>query len=336
MTAPFRLGLVGAGAVAQSYCAALKGLESIKLCGIADCRSAAAEAAAEAMGCAWFDDHITLVERAECDGVIICTPPVTHVDIGRDLLSRHIPVLIEKPLSTDLEGAFKLRATAERTGTVMTMASKFRYVEDMIRSKALIESGGLGSILHCDVVFTGRLDLTGRWNIDPKVSGGGVLIDNGTHAVDIIRFLLGAIDSVSVVEPGGRRQYPVEDTVVLFLRTALASSAAVELSWTVHKPLDSFVDVYGSAGTLQIGWSRSRYRVHGSADWIHLGSGYDKVDAFRRQLKNFCAAIRSGEPLLIDHEDAIASVATIQAAYRALKTGGWQAVNEIDQAQAAE
>ncbi len=321
-----RLGLVGAGAIAQSYTKAVEGLPCVRLVGIADLRAEAAGAAAETMECESYASHEELAERGGCEAVVICTPPSTHADIALHFIERGIAVLCEKPLSTDIASARMLCAAAERNGVVMAMASKFRYVEDVIRARSIIASGLLGDIILFENAFTSNVNMAKRWNADPNISGGGVLIDNGTHSVDIARYLLGPIAEVLAVE-GKRLQTPaVEDTCNLFLRTVDGVIANVDLSWTVNKELDWYIRVYGSHGAIQVGWRESRYRQTSSPDWVVFGKGYDKVEAFRRVLLNFVNKVRGLEPLLITPEDAVASVEVIQAAYESLAQGRWAPV----------
>ena len=123
---------------------------------------------------------------------------------------------------------------------------------------------------------------------------------------------------------GKRTQSPaVEDTVNLFMRTQNQVIATVDLSWNLNKELDTYIRIYGTNGTIFVGWRESKFRQASSPDWIVFGKGYDKVAAFRRQVENFCNRIIGTEPLLISNEDAVASVMVIKAAYDSLTQGGW-------------
>lgn len=325
-----RVGLVGAGAIAQAYLKALEGLGDARLVAIADTRAEAARAVAEGGRCAAFAGHEAMADAGGCDAVVVCTPPSTHGAIGRHFLERGIPVLCEKPLSTDVASALALKAAAERHGTLLTMASKFRYVDDVIRAKAIVASGILGDIVEVENVFSARVDMTRRWNADRAVGGGGVLIDNGTHSVDILRYLAGPIVQVLAVEERRAQDVAVEDTVHLLTRTADGITGKVDLSWSLTKELDSYINIHGTRGTVRVGWRESRYRQSSGGDWVVFGRGYDKIAAFRRQLENFLGAIRGREPLLITLDDAIASVEVIQAAYASLRRGRWVTVAPVD------
>jgi predicted dehydrogenase len=323
---PLRLGLVGAGAIAQSYVQALRQSQLARIAAVADVRVDAARALGEDLGCPSYASHEKLAEEGGCEAVIVCTPPATHPEICLAFLERGTPVLCEKPLAVDSVSAAELLAAADRAGVVFTMASKFRYVDDVIRAKSILASGILGEIVLFENAFTARVDMSRRWNADPRIGGGGVLIDNGTHSVDIVRYFLGPIEAVEAVEGKRIQGLQVEDTVRLFVRTHSGVLGSVDLSWSLNKELESYIDIYGSNGIVRVGWKESKYRPTSSPGWIVFGKGYDKVEAFQRQVENFCRAIRGEEKLLITAADALASVQVIEAAYESLRHDDWVGV----------
>lgn len=323
---PVKFLLVGTGGIAQSYAAAFETHPDVKLAAVVDVRPTAAHALAERFGCPAFTCQAEALDHGPpVDAVIICTPPNTHEELTVAALRRGKHVLCEKPFTLTTESARRMAAEADQAGLLLTMASKFRYVADVVSAKSLIASGVIGEVVLFENAFTGRVDMTKRWNANPQVSGGGVLIDNGTHSVDIMRYFLGPLAEVHAVEGKRVQGLEVEDTARLFVRSSAGVMGSVDLSWSLNKELDWFVNLYGSTGTIQVGWKQSRYKQQGR-DWVVFGSGYDKVQAFRDQVTNFARAIRREEPLRISADDAVASVDVIEAAYRSLRDAPWTGV----------
>lgn len=321
-----QLGMVGAGAIAQSYGQALTGCEEARLVAVADVRAEAARALAEGCGCRSYSGYEAMAEAESLDAVVVCTPPVSHPEISIYFLERGAHVLCEKPLSVSVDGAKRMIDAAKRSGAKLTMASKFRYVDDVTRAKSIVMSGILGQIVLFENAFTSRVDMTTRWNSDPTISGGGVLIDNGTHSVDLMRYFLGPLSEVQVVEGKRVQGLSVEDTVRIFVRSVGGVVGNIDLSWSIDKELDHYLKIYGSHGTVSVGWKESKYRQSSSREWVVFGHGYDKVQAFRRQIANFARAIRGEESLLISSDDALASVEVMEAAYAALRRNQWISV----------
>jgi predicted dehydrogenase len=318
-----KFGLVGAGGIAQAYAQAFGQTELAELVAIADIRPEAAAAMAEAAKCSAFTTHQEMLEQVDLDAIVMCTPPSTHPEICIDLVRRGKHVLCEKPFSIQVKDAIAMQTAAQSAGVLLTMASKFRYAEDVIRAKSIVESGILGEIVLFENAFTARVDMSNRWNANSSISGGGVLIDNGTHSVDIMRYFLGPLADIQVVEGKRVQGLPVEDTVRIFAHSDSGVMGNMDLSWSINKELDDYLRIYGSNGTISVGWKASKYRQSSSQDWVVFGQGYNKVQSFRSQIENFSKAILKQEPLLITVEDAIASVEVIEAAYRSLNQDHW-------------
>lgn len=319
--------MVGAGGIAQSYAAAFRDCQAAKLVAVADVREEAAQAIAQTLNAASYGSHAEMCEEEQLDAVIVVTPPSTHGNIVTDLLHLKLHVLCEKPLTVDSATARLMFSVAGEVDRKLTMATKFRFAEDVVRTKSLISSGILGEIILFENTFTARVDMSSRWNSNPAISGGGVLIDNGTHSVDIVRYLLGPITELQVVEGRRVQQLPVEDTVRMFVHTQVGVMGSIDLSWSINKEQPNYISVYGSQGTVHVGWKESKYRRSQDDQWIVFGQGYNKVQAFKGQIENFARAVKGQDKLLVTADDAIASVDVIEAAYHSLKHSQWQPVS---------
>jgi predicted dehydrogenase len=323
-----RFALVGCGRIAQSHIEAIAGSTGAVLTAIVEPREEAGRAASEQTRSPLFRDFTDEAILAETDAVIVCTPPALHYQITKHFLERGKHVLCEKPFTLQTEEAAELVALAEGRDAVLMMASKFRYVDDVIKSKAIIEAGILGDIVLYDNAFCSRVDMRGRWNADPRIGGGGVLIDNGTHSVDIARFLLGPVTGIQAQSGPLAQALDVEDTIHVRFRTDRGVIGNIDLSWTINKESPYYIGVYGERGTLLVGWKGSLYRQEGNPDWVPFGSGYSKRAAFERQLGNFVASIHKREMPLITPADALASVRVIEAAYASASRDHWVQIGE--------
>lgn len=330
--APVRFVLIGAGGISKAYAQAFQQSLPGQLVGVADVRPEAASEVAAIVGAKAFTSITNMVEELRPDAAVVCTPPSTHPDICIQLMELGVHVLCEKPLAVNSDEALRMTDAASRYGIVFSMGSKFRFVSDVQKAREILEAGTLGEIILYENTFAGFVDMSRRWNSQPEISGGGVLIDNGTHSVDILRFLLGPIAELQVVEGRRVQKLAVEDTVHLFARTQSGVMGAIDLSWSMNKVQPHFISIYGSRGTLYIGWKESKYKTVENQDWVIFGPGYDKVASFANQLKNFAGAIRGTEALIITPEDALASVRVIETAYAALRSEKWHPVQPSGEA----
>lgn len=331
----FRFGLIGAGGIAHSYVDVFAGITDAQIVGIADLDRAAAHRLATTIGARTAASIDALIGVTELDAIIVCTPPDVHPEIALTAIDAGIGVLCEKPLAIGIHAARTMVAAAAAADVAFTMATKFRFVGDVVTARELVANGVIGDVIQLENTFASRVDMRGRWNSVPAVSGGGVLIDNGTHSVDIARYFLGPIQSVLVVERARTQELGVEDSVQLVLRTATEATATIDLSWSYDNVTDTYLQVYGDEGALKVGWRESSYRQNRTGEWTSFGAGYDKIQSLREQVENFCGALRGDEALAITPADAIASVQVIAAAYRSLEVGDWVAVDSVQAVNSA-
>ena len=119
----------------------------------------------------------------------------------------------------------------------------------------------------------------------------------------------------------------MEDNCRLLCRIHDGTVASIDLSWSFDKGTPWYIRIYGSEGSLRIGWQGSEFRQRDRTEWVPFGEGYDKFHAFDQQLANFVATIRDEAEPLIGPEAAIESVRVVQAAYRSMESGSWEKVH---------
>lgn len=324
---PIRLALMGCGGIAQTHLEAIARVERVKLEVIQDVNPAAGEQAAAKYSCHFAKDTDDLLKDKSLDAVLVCTPPATHFGLVKQIVEAGKHVLCEKPFTTSLKDAEAIKALSARAGKLVMMASKFRFVSDVIEAKKFVESGVLGDIVLSEVIFCSVVSMEQRWNADPAVSGGGVLIDNGSHAVDVIRYLVGPIKSV-YAQAGKRTQnIRVEDTARLHFETETNIIGMVDLSWSLYKHTANYVNLFGTRGTVEVGWSQSSIWDAGEKSSRVFGGGYKKLDAFVRQMEHFADCIQGKTAPILGIDDALESVRVIEAAYTSIREKKWLKVH---------
>ena len=327
---PFRMGLVGCGRISQAYIQAIDCLPDVKLVSAMDVEPDAVKTTAEATGSRGFTDLESFMDESALEGAIICTPPRHHEPVSCALLERGIHVLCEKPFATNRTAAMRMINAAKERNMVLMMASKFRYVEDITRAKSIVQSGTLGDIHFFENRFLGQVNMKDRWNSDPELSGGGVLIDNGTHSVDIVRYLFGPVTSIHAHTGRQLHDLPVEETGFFSFTANGNVIGNVYLSWSLKIEEDAYIKIHGTEGSLTIGWKESKYHNNGHFPSIPFGVGYNKIEAFRRNVGNFVNCVKRCEEPIITLEDALASVLVIESAYESMQNNACYELIEND------
>ncbi len=321
MPEPLQLALVGAGAIAGAYRHALQQVPDLRLAAAVDPDPRARSALPPGLPVFERVDDL-LRDGPPLDAALVLAPPVLHEALAVTLLQHGVHVLCEKPLAPTVVAATRMLAAARAAGRRLMLGSKFRYTQDVATARALLDDRCCGDVVLYENVFCSHVDMARRWNADAAQSGGGVLIDNGCHSVDLARHLLGPLARVHAVF--GRRAQPVdvEDTARVSFTSVSGAIGGIDLSWSVHKETDAYVRIHGTRGALEIGWQRSRWKTAGGA-WRPFGGGYDKVAAFAGQLRNFAGCVRGTEAAVTGDADALASVVVIDCAYRAAAEDRW-------------
>lgn len=311
------LAIIGCGRIAHAHAVAIKERGDLSLIAVVDPVEERRREFAHTYGGLAHDGIQAMLAESAPDAACVCTPPATHEEGATKLLTSGVHVLCEKPLATSSQAAQSMVSHVERAKRVLMVSSKFRFVEDLQEARRRIESGTIGSMVHVEVSFCSRLPLVDTWHTRPKLSGGGVIMDNGPHAYDVLSVLTRDCEPRVVAAAFGplSTNGRVEETAEIIVRLEGESVGRIALSWAYDSATLDYVHVRGSHGELRIAWDGGWIRRDGG-EWEQFGSGYDKGEAFRCMLDRFVKAVRGEvEPESLDQ--ARAAVGFVEAAYRA-------------------
>lgn len=197
---PIRVGLIGAGQRAASYFRAIPAQlrERVRLVAIADPEAHQREAFAQLFGAspAFYDDGVELIRAEQLDAVIVASPNARHVPYAVEAMSRSLPLMLEKPVATTIDGLQELwRAEQERAASRTVVGFVLRYTPFYSRVREILASGRLGEILsvEADENLGTALTLVQHlgWRHDVAVSGGW-MAEKCCHDLDVLGYLLGS------------------------------------------------------------------------------------------------------------------------------------------------
>lgn len=328
MTLP--VALVGLGGVAQTYVAAvLAGNTGINVRAVIepdDVRRRSAADALDAVGFDSLDAFLADPAMSETPAVAVCTPPSSHEELVITAVRAGKHVLCEKPLALNSPSLHRMFEAADANDRLLMMASKFRYVNDVVATREMILAGDLGETVLFRNAFTSRVNMGSRWNGRLDLAGGGVIMDNGTHSVDIARFLAGKIVTVTAITTLPIQSLEVEDSAQMLFRTQTGVCGSIDLSWSLASGSEWYVTIDGSKASVRLGWHTAE--INRGTGWTSFGSGYHKITAFSNNLSDFANAVVHGTTPRINRADIHASVAVIDAAYRSVRSKAWANVDE--------
>lgn len=248
-----RHAIVGAGANVFTMHRPALGLPSVELVGVADVNREVAERRAEELGCPAFTDHRAMLERARPEVVVVMTPHPFHARIAIDALEAGAHVLCEKPMAVHVGEADAMIEAAERAGRLLAINLQFRHRPEVRAAKRLIEAGRLGELQRIDALATwtraGIYYTVAPWRGTWKGEGGGVLMNQAPHNLDLVAHLMGMPARLVAWTRTRLHQIETEDTAHAMLEWSNGALGSLHVS-TAEADKGDRVEVLGTAGRL--------------------------------------------------------------------------------------
>lgn len=355
--APLAFALVGCGSIAPTQAKALLALPGeVRLTHCCDINTAAAEAFAAQFGLkvATFDE---ILADPTIDAVTFCTPSGLHASLGARALRAGKHVVVEKPMEIDTAACDLLLEAQRASGRKLAIISQHRFDPSSQQVREHLDRGELGK----PVLFEARVpwyrtqeyynsgDWRGTWALD----GGGCLMNQGVHTVDLLLWFAGPVKTVyAQMRTAAHERIEVEDVIVATLAFESGAIGTLMATTSLYPGFPAYLGVHGTTGTAVIEGDellllaiQGREHVHGKAANLHaiqVATGGTKSatahveatandatpppawawgDAHRAQFADFVRAVRTDGTPLVDGLAGRAAVALVNAVYESARTG---------------
>lgn len=336
----FGVALIGAGNVGRIRAGVIQASGDAQVRIVADVDPAQAHNLATSISAEATTDWRTAIESETIDLVVVSTPTKFHIKPTIFALKAGKHVLCEKPLARSVNEAVEGCETAERRHLILKTGFNYRYMAHVRKSKELIDRGLLGPLyfLRCHYGHGGRPGYEKHWCTDQDLSGGGVLLEQGIHIVDLVRYLLGEPAQILAQSSRYFWNFPeVEDNCFLLLKTVEGMAAQIHVSWTQWTNIFS-LEIFGRDGYLRL-TGRDGYYGPQKLIWGKRKANHSRPeeqvfeftppevsspdDSWSREWEDFIHAVQTGGQPMSHARDSLQTLAVVEAAYQSSRQQKW-------------
>jgi len=334
----WNFGIIGAGMIADFHAKAIKSLENATLIGICGSNSAKARDLADKYHCTFFTDYEEMLQCNEIDIVTIAVPSGVHMEptIAAARQGKH--VICEKPMEISVERINKMIEAHDHSGTYLGGFFNYRFNDTVTLLKAAIENGRFGLITHASASvpwWRSEDYYKNSWHGTWKLDGGGALMNQSIHMIDILQYLMGPVESLHGYVASLGHSIEVEDTATAILRFKNKALGTIYGSTASFPGQFRRLEITGTQGTVVmvensfnvwqfVNETQTDREIKENYSQIESGGGVSdpKAISFELHAKNIAAfidAMEAERPFEIDGTEAAKAVEIINAIYRSAK-----------------
>jgi len=334
---PLRFGIIGCGVIAPTHARCIVELPGAELAAVCDILPEKARALAEKYPCDVYTAASDMLARANIDVAVVLTPSGMHADLGvmAALAGKH--VIVEKPMDVSLAKADALIAACREAGVKLGVISQHRFDPAMMALKQAVEQGRLGQLnfggSHTKWFRSQEYYDSGGWRGTWALDGGGALINQSIHYVDLLQYIMGPVAEIHAYTAArAHTRIEVEDIAVAAIKFRSGALGLLEGNTAAYPGYCARLDIYGAEGSAiiendQIVEWRMRSGEPCPVEREETGfiGGSSSKDIWhhshRRQLADFIDAVRAGRSPLVTGEEGRKPLEIVLAVYESARTG---------------
>ena len=252
----YGFAIVGCGVIAPFHARAIASLPNAELRAAVDVHPERAQKLATDFGAEPYTDLDAALQRPDIDVVCACVPSGLHAEVGVRAAEAGKHVIVEKPIDITLEAADRLIAACRRQGVKLGVISQRRFEPGVQRLREAVESGRFGQLLLGDAIIkwyrTQEYYDSGDWRGTWALDGGGALMNQGVHYVDLLQWMMGPVESIQARCATVAHDIEVEDLALAVLKFANGAHGLIQGSTAVYPGLPERLEVSGTEGTVVV------------------------------------------------------------------------------------
>ena len=331
-------GLVGCGMVAPAHADSLMELEDARLVAVCDRIEERAKALGEKYTCSYYTDLKDMLARADIDVANVCIPPGFHSDAVIECAKAGKHVIVEKPIEVTLDKADRMIKACEEAGVKLVTIFQSRFKKGVQALRRAIDRGVLGQLYLGDVYikwfrpesYYQTTSWRGTWNVE----GGGALINQSIHSIDLLQWMMGPVESVFAHIATARHNIEAEDLAVATLKFKSGALGVIEGATALYPGVPERLEIHGERGSivLEAGVIRSWDIRDACPEDLpgdtaeETGTGASDPMAFpiiwhKAQIQDMIDAIKEGRSPLVDGREGRKALEIIRGIYKSARSG---------------
>jgi len=338
-----RIGMLGSGFVANFYMLGLRDVPNYELRVVCSPTEEHARAFAEKWNIPeWDTDNERVVKRKDLDLILLAVPNYVHKDLAVMTARAGKNLVCTKPLARNAVEAKEMLDAVKAAGVLHGYAETEVFSPAVMKAREFIDRGAIGEVLSVRS-REAHFGPHSPWFWDPKLAGGGALVDMGCHCIEAARYFIGKDNPVVEVLAWGDTLYhdtEAEDNAVLLMHFEGGQIAEAEVSWTSRGGLDLRNEIYGTEGAIFTDVTRETpikifskpgagyivEKAEAEIGWLFPPVDEAWIYGYREEMKRFIECVEKGEMPWENFEDGYIVNLILDAAYRSMKSKKWEPV----------
>ena len=329
-----RTAVIGCGAISRTHFDAIRKCDLAEVVYAVDTDINKAKEAASQYGCSFHADYRRIISDPGIDVVHLCTPHYLHAPMAIEAMKNNKHVLTEKPMATSVEDAQQMISVSKETGMKLGVCFQNRYNTLSVKTKELLASGRLGRILGAKAFVTWHRDrgyyVASDWKGSWEKEGGGLLINQAIHTLDLLQWFIGEIHSIkgSYLSSLLADTIEVEDTASAVIRFKNGVDAVFFATNCYAENSPVYIEILLSNGVIRLGSELTvKYNNGGQEIYYETnpvtGEKSYWGDSHRLLIQDFYSSILNSRDFPVDGEQGITALKMVKAIYKSSETGMW-------------